>query len=73
MAETIEIKRIGLTLELILHKRYGVRGRELLTPALELNPSVSFLDLQLPIGTVVVLPDLPAPAPTTQKMVTLFG
>lgn len=72
MPETITIKGVGITLELLLHRRYGVRGRELVRPALRANPGLPRLGLEIPMGTAVTIPDLP-PAPASRRqVVTLF-
>ncbi len=74
MAETITVRGEGISLDLLLWRRYGVRGQALVEQALELNPGLSALGAILPLGTVVILPDLP-PEPSTPavKVVSLFG
>lgn len=74
MPETVAVRGDNLTVDLLLWRRYGVRGRELVEATLALNTGVSGLGAVLPLGTVLTLPDLPDPAPfTTRKVVTLFG
>lgn len=74
MAETVTVKGEGITVDLLLWRRYGVRGRGLVEATLDRNPGIAELGLFLPLGTVVTLPDLPTledPAP--RKVVSLFG
>lgn len=74
MAETITIRGEGISLDLLLWRRYGVRGQGLVEEALVLNPGLAALGPVLPLGTVVTIPDLPpaASAPAV-KVVSLFG
>lgn len=71
MAETITIAGDNLTLDLILWRKFGVRGQSLVEEAMELNPDL--IDPLLPIGATVILPDLPEETTTTREVVTLFG
>ena len=73
MPETIIVKGEGITLDLLLHRKYGVPGRALMPTALTLNPGVSDNGPFIPLGTSVVIPDLPASSSSTTKVVTLFG
>lgn len=73
MAETITIRGAGITLELLLHRRYGVRGRELVEAALRANPGLPLLGLELPLGTTVDIPDLPPRRHLRRQVGTLFG
>lgn len=74
MAETITVEGEGLTLELLLWRRYGIRGRELVTVALERNPGLATLGPVLPPGTKVMIPDLPSQGrQPARKVVSLFG
>lgn len=73
MAETILVQRVGLTIELLLHKKYGVRGRELVAQALDLNRGITAAGLELPMGTSVTLPDLPPAMASTVAVKSLFG
>lgn len=75
MIETIVVRaEDGLPLDLILWRRYGVRGRELITNGeiFAVNPGIAELGPLVPAGTEVVIPDLPAESRTPQKLVTLF-
>lgn len=70
----ITVQRPRTTLDLLLWRQHGVAGAALLEETLEANPGVADLGAELPIGTVVWLPDLPAPAPAqTTRVVSLFG
>jgi len=70
--ETITIKGEGITLDLLLWRKYGVRGRELVEATLALNPGLAGLGPFLPLLTDVVVPPLPAQSRTPVKLVTLF-
>ena len=74
MTEMITIAGEGITLDLLLWRRHGVRGQGLVADALTLNPGLAALRPVLPLGTVVIIPDLP-PAPATPpiRVVSLFG
>ncbi|MDQ0314865.1 tail protein X [Amorphus orientalis] len=75
MPEERTVRGEGITLDLLLWRRDGVRGRELVEAALDLNPGLADLGAVLPLGTVVFLPDPPAArsAPVPRKVVDLFG
>lgn len=72
MNEIITIKGEGISLDLLLWRKFGVRGRELVEVTLSLNPGLAALGPFLPLGTVVVVPPLPAVSTTPVKLVTLF-
>jgi len=68
---------VGITVELLLWKHGKVRGAtsERLTQTLEMNPGLAALGAELPLGTVVMIPDLPPVterATTTAPAVSLF-
>nr|USU32879.1 tail protein X [Methylobacterium sp. OTU13CASTA1] len=61
MATPITVKRDYLTVELLLWqhgKRRGATSARL-SETLEMNPGLAALGPYLPLGTVVVIPDLP--------------
>ncbi|MCX2722626.1 tail protein X [Roseibium salinum] len=71
MPQAINVVGDNLTLDLILWRKYGVRGQALVEETMALNP-----DLRgpfLPVGAVVTLPDLPSEQTATREVVTLFG
>ena len=72
MNEIITIRGEGISLDLLLWRKYGVRGRELVETALTLNPGLAALGSILPMGTAVIIPPLPAESRTPVKLVTLF-
>jgi phage tail protein X len=72
MTETITIKGVGISLDLLLWRKFGVRGRELVEVTLGLNPGLAALGAFLPMGTVVTVPPLPAKSTLPVKLVTLF-
>ena len=72
MTDIIVVKGEGLTLDLLLWRKFGVRGRELVEETLRLNAGLSGLGPILPLGTSVVVPDLPAAGPTTAAVISLF-
>lgn len=72
--ETIIVRGEGITLDLLLWRRHGVRGQALVEEALDLNPGLAALGAVLPLGTAVMLPDLPPlPATPPVRVVSLFG
>jgi phage tail protein X len=74
MTETVTIAGDGIMLDLLLWRRYGVRGKALVEQTLDLNNHLAILGPFLPLGTVVILPDLPPEtAVPPRKIVSLFG
>lgn len=73
MSETIIIGADGQTLDQVLWRKFGVRGRELVEETLRLNPGLAGLGPVLPVKTVIVIPALPAKTGITAKPLTLFG
>lgn len=73
MVEKMTVKGEGITLDLLLWRRHGVRGRLLVEQTLELNPGLGALGPILPLGTVLILPDLPAQTSTAKTRISLFG
>lgn len=72
--KTITVKGEGITLDLLLWRAYGVRGRGLLEEAFSLNTNLARLGVVIPMGTVVRLPDLPAiESGQSRDVVSLFG
>ncbi|ERP98262.1 hypothetical protein Q669_24015 [Labrenzia sp. C1B10] len=71
MTETIKIVGDNLTLDLILWRKHGLRGLALIEEAMKLNPKLT--GVYVPVGTDVVLPDLPAETVQAREVVTLFG
>ncbi len=47
-----------LTVELVLHRKYGVRGRELMSETLQTNPGLAGAGPVLPLGISFTIPDL---------------
>jgi len=72
MPETVTIKGEGITLDLLLWRRHGRAGQDLLDKAFALNPGLAAKGYFLPLGTAVILPDLPK-AKQTRRVVNLFG
>ncbi len=74
MPETVTIRGEGITADLLLFRRYGVRGQALVEEMLDTNPGLAALGPVIPLGTEVILPDLP-PIETTaaRKIISLFG
>ena len=71
MAETVTIRGDNLTIDLVLWRKFGVRGVELVEKTMALNPGLT--SAYLPVGAVLELPDLPAQEMAVQPVVTLFG
>lgn len=72
MPETFTVRGAGLTVELVLHRKYGVRGRELMSETLQTNPGLAGAGPVLPLGISFTIPDLPAPAATRIQQRSLF-
>lgn len=74
MPQTFQIRREGMTVELLLHQAYGVEGRNLLEQTLVLNQGLSSLGPFLPLGTTITIPDKPArDAFVYRPVVDIFG
>lgn len=73
MATSITVSGEGLTLDTLLWRRYGQRGRTLVAETLAANPGLAALGPILPPGTTITIPDLPPASATMVKVVTLFG
>lgn len=71
--EEVIVRGEGITLDLLLWRRYGVRGQELVEATYEANPGLAKLGSHLPLGTRVMLPDLPAAPRPSPQLITLFG
>lgn len=70
----VTVQRPRTTLDLLLWRQHGVAGAALLEQTLEINPGVAALGAELPIGTLVALPELPASAAAqTTTVIDLFG
>lgn len=73
MARTVTVSGRPLLLDEILAKAFGPEtGRALVTATLELNPGLSALGRQIPVGTAIMLPEKPADPPAI-SFVSLFG
>lgn len=60
-------------LDLLLWRRYGRRGQALVDDAYRLNRKLADAGVILPVGTIVLLPDLPAvPRAPLRRAVSLF-
>ena len=62
MATTVKVAGYGITVELLLWRHGKRRGQTSarLTQTLEMNPGLAALGPFLPLGTEVILPDLPS-------------
>lgn len=75
MPETVIVKGEGLTVDLIVWRKYGVRGRRarLVEKTLKSNPGLAALGLILPLGASFDIPDLdPDQASDVVDVVSLF-
>jgi len=71
--QTITVKGEGITLDLLLWRAYGVRGRLLFEKALTLNTDLAALGVIIPLGTTVRLPDLPPEdSGQSRQVISLF-
>jgi phage tail protein X len=73
MAKTFTVRGEGLTVDLILWRKYGLRGRSLLEVTLDANPGLGKLGPVLPLGTRFSIPDLPPQTTPTVARVSLFN
>ncbi len=73
MADPVTVKGEGTTLDLLLWRIYGVRGREILPQTLAINPGLAGLGPEIPLNTVVKIPDLPSRTTPTVERVSLFS
>lgn len=73
MPRTITVEREGVTLDALLWRVHGVRGRGLLEETYAINPGLAAVGMLLPQGAIVTIPDLPVQATPAVKVVTLFG
>ncbi|MFN4098137.1 MAG: tail protein X [Pararhodobacter sp.] len=74
MTDRLLVEGEGITLDLILWRRHGVRGRALVEATLELNPGLSGAGTVLPLGTSIEVPRLPErEAVAPRPVVSLFG
>jgi len=73
MTKAITVRGTPILLDQLLHAEYGaVLARDLLPAALELNPGLAAYGPVIPLGTVVTLPDRPAPSTAVRPVVSLF-
>ena len=73
MPQSIPVRGDNITVDLLLHRVRGVRGRELIAETLRLNPGLAALGLYIPPGTTVIVPDLPTAWQAFKNVKTLFG
>lgn len=74
MSTTVEVRGEGVTVELLLWRKYRAEGKDLVVPTLKLNPGLAALGPYLPLGTVVEIPDLPNDGGASAvPVITLFG
>ncbi|WP_454919206.1 tail protein X [Xanthobacter sediminis] len=71
--ETVTIMGQGITLDLLLWRKWGDRGQSLVADTLTLNPGLAACGVELPLGTQVVLPAGPAAEVETLTATDLFG
>ncbi|WP_281978790.1 tail protein X [Pseudorhizobium flavum] len=72
MAEPFTVKGEGLTVELVLHRLYGLRGRELVEQTFRDNPGLAAHGTFLPLGAVFTPPDLPPRTVVAKPRKSLF-
>ena len=69
----VTVRGEGISLDLLLWRMHGVRGREVIAETLASNRHIARSAVHLAPGTVVSVPDLPPPSSATRPVVTLFG
>ncbi len=68
------VSQEGLSVDLILWRKYGRRGQDLLAATLALNVGLAAYGTTLPVGVELTLPDLPVqPSAMTAQPVDLFA
>jgi phage tail protein X len=72
MTSKVTIKADTITVDLLLWRRFGVRGRELTAETFAINPGLANAGAYIPAGTVVTLPDLPVASAITATSISLF-
>lgn len=70
--QTIVVRGEGIMLDLLLYRVHGAAGQTLINRALELNSGIADQGEVLPLGTAVIIPDLPVARAET-PVITLFG
>ena len=73
MAETVQIVGDGITLDLLLWRRFGIAGQVLVPATLALNPGLAAVGVLLTPGLTVTLPSAPAPTLIAAVPVDLFA
>ena len=73
MPERIVVQSEGMMLDLLLWRRYGRLGQTLVDEAYRLNRRLADVGVILPLGTIVLMPDLPpTPRAPLRRAVSLF-
>lgn len=68
------IKRERMTVDLLLFQVHGASGQAMLERTLEANPGLADLGVSLPLGTIVVVPDMPSSQSVPARpVVSLFS
>lgn len=71
---SVTVQRGRTTLDLLLWRLHGISGPGLLEQTLEANPGLADLGAELPIGTVVLLPETRGTLPAQMvTVIDLFG
>lgn len=74
MSTNVTVRGEGISVDLLLWRLHGIEGRALVEQTLALNTGLSALGPILPLGTELLIPDLPVkPAAPAVKIVSLFG
>lgn len=72
MPEKFTVRGEGLTVELVLHRKYGVRGRSLVEETMRINPGLADLGAFLPLGSSFTIPELKAQTSLARVRKSLF-
>lgn len=74
MAEAYTVQQLHLSLDLILWRRFGRPGQALVEQTMVANPGLAALGPILPVGTVIVLPEVSRPTTRVKAQpINLFG
>jgi phage tail protein X len=70
--EMVTIRGDGITLDLLLWRRFGRQGISLVERTLELNPGLADLGAEIPLGTKVLLPVPDVASAVVAQPISLF-
>lgn len=69
--QRVTVQRLEVTVDLVVYEAFGRQDDRLVEQVFELNPGLAAKGTYLPLGTVVILPDISS-APRILKTVRLW-